>query len=176
MGARGDEMTDLTDSSLDATKPTDGSRRRPLALRVNRRLVDRHTANACYFRSGAEPGHRKALLQITERCDLRCIHCFVSATHTGSDMSVEDIAAVVGRLEAARISHVTLTGGEPFVHPDVLEIVDLLVRNTLAVTICTNGVSIRPEQIDVLAELSGVSVNVSLDGFSASSHGRFRGD
>lgn len=150
--------------------------RRSVPLVVNRRIVDTETANACYFRSGPDPGRRKALLQITERCDLRCAHCFVSATKHGSDMSLEDIAAAIPRLIAARVSRVTLTGGEPFVHPAILEIVELLVRNDLSVTICTNAVSITPEQIQSLRRHIGVGVNVSLDGFSADSHGQFRGD
>ncbi len=152
------------------------NRRRPATLRVSRRVADSETANACYFRSGGDPGRRKALLQITERCDLRCAHCFVSATHTGSDMSIEDFAAVIDRLDAARVSHVTITGGEPFVHPDVLQIVELLARHRPSVTICTNAVSITAEHIELLRRLPGVGVNVSLDGFSANSHGRFRGD
>ncbi len=159
--------------SADTLTGTPGRR---AGLRVGRRVADSGTANACYFRSGADPGHRKALLQITERCDLRCAHCFVSATQAGADMALEEIERVVDRLGAARVGQVTLTGGEPFVHPDVVEIIELLVLHGHTVTICTNAVSVTVEQIDLLRRLGGVRVNVSLDGFSAQSHGRFRGD
>src|ERR1700728_33492 len=142
----------------------------------SQRIAGKETNNSCYFRSGAEPRRRKALLQITERCDLRCAHCFVSATHAGTDMSVGGIQVALSRLEAARVSHVTLTGGEPFVHPNLIEIVELLAARHCSVTICTNGVSVTEEQIDSLRRHESVSINVSLDGFSAHSHGRFRGD
>jgi radical SAM protein with 4Fe4S-binding SPASM domain len=158
------------------TTPADNGHRHPVPIRATRRVAGGGTANACYFRSGADPGRRKALLQITERCDLRCAHCFVSATHSGSDMTLEDIAGAIPRLEAARVSHVTLTGGEPFVHPAILRIVELLVHHEVSVTICTNAVSVSSEQIDSLVQHSGVGVNVSLDGFSSNSHGQFRGD
>jgi radical SAM protein with 4Fe4S-binding SPASM domain len=144
--------------------------------RGGRRVAGKETHNSCYFRSGAEPGRRKALLQITERCDLKCAHCFVSATHAGDDMSVSDMQVAFGRLEAARVSHVTLTGGEPFVHPNLIEIVELLAERHFSITICTNAVSVTQEQIQSLRRHDCVSVNVSLDGFSADSHGRFRGD
>ena len=37
-------------------------------------------ASSCYFRTTADGGTRKALVQIDERCNLHCAHCFVSAT------------------------------------------------------------------------------------------------
>jgi MoaA/NifB/PqqE/SkfB family radical SAM enzyme len=34
-------------------------------------------ASSCYFRTTVDTPYRKALVQITERCNLRCAHCFV---------------------------------------------------------------------------------------------------
>ena len=142
-----------------------------------RRIARPEQADACFFRSRAEPGRRKALLQITERCDLHCAHCFVAATRVGRDMDTELVSTVgVARLQAARVANVTLTGGEPFAHPEVVEIATAITAADMAVTICTNAVSITTEQIERLAKLGRVSVNVSLDGTTPESHGRFRGD
>jgi MoaA/NifB/PqqE/SkfB family radical SAM enzyme len=44
------------------------------------------------------------------------------------------------------------------------------------VGVCTNATLVEDAAIDRLAEIPGVHVNVSLDGFSRESHGRFRGD
>jgi len=71
---------------------------------------------------------------------------------------------------------VTLTGGEPFAHPNVLEITQALREANIEVTICTNGTLISVEQMRSLAVLGGVHINVSLDGFRPESHGRFRGN
>ena len=128
-----------------------------MTLRVGRRVAGAEVANACYFRSGAIPGGRKALLQVTERCDLRCAHCFVSATRRGADMRLGDLATALPRLESARVSTVTLTGGEPFVHPDLLELVTLLTGTGVAVTICTNGVSVTTDQIATFDDLRRTS-------------------
>ena len=38
---------------------------------------------ACYFRTVAEYPNRKCLIQLTERCNLHCEHCFVSAENRG---------------------------------------------------------------------------------------------
>ena len=134
-------------------------------------------ANACFFRTAAGGDGRKALLQITERCDLHCAHCFVSATHKGSDLSptvIRDV--VIPRLQRCRVIKLTLTGGEPFVHKGILEICDIAVQAGLGVGICTNGTSVTDEHIHHLVQLGNVHVNVSLDGFTRESHGRFRGN
>lgn len=134
------------------------------------------TASACYFRSGPEPGRRKALLKITDRCDLRCSHCFVSATAAGEDMSAAALRGAIGRLLAARVANVTITGGEPLLHPELPAILSDLVGAGLSVTVCTNGVSLDDDVICHAAALGRVSFNVSLDGARAESHGKFRGD
>ncbi len=115
-------------------------------------------------------------MQITERCNLHCAHCFVSAGREGLDLALEDLRErVLPRLRAARVSRVTLTGGEPFAHPDVVDIVRVARGLRMGVTLCTNGTLVSEEAMDTLAALGRVSVNVSLDGFSARGHGKFRG-
>ncbi|REF00738.1 radical SAM protein with 4Fe4S-binding SPASM domain [Thermomonospora umbrina] len=95
-------------------------------------------------------------------------------------MSFEDLVeVVVPRLLEAHVRRVTLTGGEPFVHPNLLRIVEHLVELGLPVGICSNATLITDAQIAARAEhdrRGDVHVNVSLDGFRADSHGRFRGD
>jgi MoaA/NifB/PqqE/SkfB family radical SAM enzyme len=52
-------------------------------------------ASSCYFRTTTDGHHRKALVQIDERCNLHCAHCFVSATRQGQSMPYEQIAEVL---------------------------------------------------------------------------------
>jgi radical SAM protein with 4Fe4S-binding SPASM domain len=145
---------------------------------VDRRIAAQpNTQSSCYFRSGPPDGYRKALIKITDRCELRCAHCFVSAGRFGNDMPVDAFDDdVLARLAAARVTNVTLTGGEPFVHPQLTDIAARLIQADTDVTICTNGADINQADIDRISALRRVRVNVSLDGFSATSHGRFRGD
>ncbi len=143
--------------------------------RLSRRLTSGRTADSCYFRSGSPRGARKALLKITDRCDLRCAHCFVAATRDGSDMSVGAITAAIPRLEQARVTNVTVTGGEPLVHPDLPIILDFLVDAGFEVTVCTNGVALTDELIERARSAGHIRFNVSVDGITADSHGRFRG-
>jgi radical SAM protein with 4Fe4S-binding SPASM domain len=82
---------------------------------------------------------------------------------------------VLPRLAAANVDRVTLTGGEPFAHSHIVEIAELASSQGMEVGICTNGASVPTTQLDALQQLGNVHVNVSLDGFGAESHDRFRG-
>jgi radical SAM protein with 4Fe4S-binding SPASM domain len=134
-------------------------------------------ALSCYFRTTAAGNSRKALVQIDERCNLHCAHCFVSATHLGQTMSYDDIVEkVIPRLAACQVDRVTLTGGEPTIHPEFLDVVRAFRSARMEVGVCTNATTMNEEQIAELTEIGGVHCNVSLDGFRPESHGRFRGD
>lgn len=144
---------------------------------MKRAIISDYKAASCYFRSSVEPPYRKALLQITERCNLHCAHCFLSSKNCGNTMSISAIQnMVIPKLKTLNVISVTLTGGEPFIHPDIIEIVRVLKKNGIRVGICTNGVLINNAQAEVLSEIDEVHINVSLDGFRPESHGRFRGD
>lgn len=133
-------------------------------------------ASSCYFRTTVDTPYRKALVQINEDCNLRCAHCFVSATRVGEQMRLAEIIdKVIPRLLASRVRRVTLTGGEPTLHHDFMSIVSAFRIADMDVGICTNATTLDDDQIARLAELE-VHCNVSLDGFAAQSHGRFRGD
>ncbi|MEU6928915.1 radical SAM protein [Streptomyces sp. NPDC046374] len=118
---------------------------------------------------------RKALIQICEPCNALCGHCFVVATKRGNYMSVDAIRdCLVPQLIEARVTKVTLTGGEPFMHEDLIEIVALFRAVGMSVGVCTNGTMCSDEDIAALAELDA-HMNVSLDGFAEESHSIFRG-
>ncbi|MHB9010610.1 MAG: radical SAM protein [Ignavibacteriaceae bacterium] len=140
-------------------------------------LTKDSVVNSCYFRTSVIPPYKKALIQITERCNLHCAHCFVSAGDYGSSMSLHNLENVLMPFFIdAKVISVTLTGGEPFVHPDILEIVSLFSKNNISVSICTNATLIEERQLKYLSKLNNVKINTSLDGFSAESHGKFRGN
>jgi len=146
-------------------------------MSVRRAIAPEGVANSCYFRTSTVGRERKALLQITERCNLHCAHCFVSAVRDGTDIPLEEIRErILPQLADARVARLTLTGGEPFAHPDLIDIVRAARDVEMRVTICTNGTLIGEHDLDALQAIGGVTCNVSLDGFSAESHGKFRGN
>jgi radical SAM protein with 4Fe4S-binding SPASM domain len=134
-------------------------------------------ASSCYFRTTVDGDRRKALIQIDERCNLRCAHCFVSATKQGQTMAYHHITTkVIPRLSDCRVDRVTLTGGEPTIHPRFLDVVRAFRDAGMGVGICTNATTLTDYEITELARIGAVHCNVSLDGFRPESHGKFRGD
>src|SRR5258708_762258 len=111
---------------------------------MNSRSITRtDRASSCYFRTTADGGARKALVQIDERCNLHCAHCFVSATKAGSSMPYADITGVlISQLAACRVDRVTLTGGEPTIHPQFTSIVRAFRSAGMGVGVCTNATTL----------------------------------
>lgn len=132
--------------------------------------------SGCFFRSTTKKPNLKVLLQVTERCNLSCKHCFNSSDSLGIDYSFSDInEKIIPKLKKANVTRVTLTGGEPMMNPEIYKIIESFIENKMHVTLCTNGLLFNENQIKYLANLGNIHINVSLDGFSYESHGTFRG-
>jgi uncharacterized Fe-S cluster-containing radical SAM superfamily protein len=116
-------------------------------------------------------------------CNLRCTHCFVSCG-PGEDrhalMSREEVRARVDEALALGVKEFYLTGGEPFVHPQMLEILaDTLVQGPS--TVLTNGTMLLESTVSSLLDLTvrsrySLEIRVSLDGYRAEDHDAFRGE
>jgi AdoMet-dependent heme synthase len=115
-------------------------------------------------------------------CNLECTHCFVSSS-PGNDshalMSREEIRSHVADGLGLGVKEFYFTGGEPFLHPEMLEILaDTLEHGPC--TVLTNGTLFTPRRLAGLRELSdrsrySLEIRVSLDGATAEQHDRFRG-
>lgn len=134
-------------------------------------------ASACFFRSTVNLPYHKVLLQITERCNFRCSHCFVSSTVKGAEMSLDFITQkVIPNFVKSNVTKVTLTGGEPLYHQNVKSIIYELCRVGISVGICTNASLINEGFLDFAVSCENIHFNVSLDGLYFESHGKFRGN
>jgi radical SAM protein with 4Fe4S-binding SPASM domain len=143
---------------------------------MKRQIVLANTAASCYFRTSVEYPFRKVLIQITERCNLHCAHCFINAGKSGREISLSEINNIIPKLRECRVVSITLTGGEPFCHAKVIEIASCLVDAGFTVSICTNATCIKEDDAKLMASIGNIHLNVSLDGFAAKSHGKFRGN
>src|SRR3954470_22105841 len=116
-------------------------------------------------------------------CNLTCTHCFISCSPSNHAFGFLDYDRVVSALEESRrlgVKEYYFTGGEPFMHPRVLDILE----QTLAIgpaTVLTNGTLFREKTVERLAEIRDSSIyslelRVSIDGPDAESNDRIRGD
>lgn len=103
-------------------------------------------------------------LNVTNRCNLHCVYCSSNAGHRDSyEMPSADMYRIVCQLIQAKVFHVILTGGEPFVRADLGDILEELVSNKIRVTILTNGTEISPDHAALLSRLSVDDVCISVD-------------
>lgn len=116
--------------------------------------------------------------ELTDRCNLRCEHCG-SRCEPGLDHSVET-PLLIGALNAliasghmTRKSWVTLTGGEPMLRPDVIDICKQVSERGICVGMTTNATLIDETSAKALKDAGMKSIAVSIDGLR-DTHDKFR--
>ncbi|MBX7196321.1 MAG: radical SAM protein [Sandaracinaceae bacterium] len=119
------------------------------------------------------------VLHVTDRCNLNCQHCLRDPGGGPLDLPLETIVRVLDQLVAYRIKSVSLTGGEPLLHPQLSEIVDAIVARELGWSIICNAsrfedlAALLRERKERRAALK--FVGFSLDGATEETHDRIRG-
>jgi len=133
-------------------------------------FCDRHEQHLCM-----------PIVEITQRCDLACPICLVSAGGE-TDMMPAEFHNILDRLIKAegQIDILNLSGGEPLLHPDILELIDdaLARPQIVRVSISTNGLQLLAQpQHKLLKALTKRDVVISLqfDGFDDNAITTLRG-
>jgi radical SAM protein with 4Fe4S-binding SPASM domain len=108
---------------------------------------------------------RSCFWEITQACNLRCIHCELSAGDAAPDeLSTTEALALADALAELGCRDVQLTGGEPLVRPDWAVIAERLVQLGMNVFVISNGLRLGAPVVDRLVSLGVKGVSVSLDG------------
>lgn len=64
-------------------------------------------------------------LEITQQCLNNCIYCSsCSSWETDSQLNINVVKSVINDMEELGINKICISGGEPFLHPDILEIIE----------------------------------------------------
>ena len=117
---------------------------------------------------------------LTEGCNLACRHCWLSPKFDPSGdkypmLPVELFETAILEAKPLGLSSVKLTGGEPLLHPQFSNLLEIIRREDLSLTIETNGLLCTPEIAKEIAKSPKRFVSVSIDGADASTHERIRG-
>ena len=124
----------------------------------------------------APPSIRSVLLQLTEECDLRCRHCFYLGDQRTAPrrLSVHQVESMLDQAIPLGLKRVTLSGGEPLLHPEFDRILGLLEPRGLDGIVLTNGIGLDHARCQRLSA-AGCSVLVSIHGPNAEIHERLSG-
>lgn len=103
-------------------------------------------------------------ISLTDRCNLRCIYCTPKSLNCGEDfLSFDEIKKIVKVAKDLGINKIRLTGGEPLLREDLLQIVAEIKKNEInKIYLTTNGIFLE-EQLEDLKKAGLTGVNISLD-------------
>jgi MoaA/NifB/PqqE/SkfB family radical SAM enzyme len=115
--------------------------------------------------------------QVTNECNLACLHC-IEESGPGKAFADElDSRQVFEFLEQVvdlEIPYLSFSGGEPMVHPLFFEMAEYVCRHDAQLKIETNAHYLTPENCHRLKEIGVKAVQVSLDGASRETFNRMR--
>lgn len=120
----------------------------------------------------------KISFDITNDCNLRCKHCCISAGDNtrGRELSTDEIFNVIDRIMLFDPDNITISGGEPMVRNDFIEITEK-IRSIYSgyLSLMTNGTLIKDEQTAAYLADKYDSFSLSLDGYDEASCSAIRG-
>jgi tetraether lipid synthase len=139
----------------------------------------------CPLDCGLCPDHKQhsclGIVEVNSGCNLDCPVCFADSGHhaDGFSLSPEQVGFMVDRFVAAEGDPevVMLSGGEPTIHPQILELVALVqARGVPSVIVNTNGIRLARDR-RFAAELARLRPHLyfQLDGLERETHLRIRG-
>ncbi len=114
---------------------------------------------------------------ITYRCNLYCLHCYIYASPEGSpdELPPEKALEIAEQIVELKIPLVVLTGGEPLLHQRFWDISKTLADGGVKLVLSTNGTLITKDVAEKLGEYGFQYVGISLDSVNPDEHDRFRG-
>lgn len=92
-------------------------------------------------------------IELTHRCNFRCGHCYLPKQPEADDLSTERILDLLEELAAMGTLRLMLSGGEPFLHSDWLEIAQRARSLGFMVVFLTNGSQIDEATVSALKPL-----------------------
>jgi radical SAM protein with 4Fe4S-binding SPASM domain len=118
-------------------------------------------------------------MELTFRCNLRCAHCYVGDQRSGdpdrTELSTAEIKRILDELCDAGCLWLLLTGGDPLVRPDFLEIYHYARRKGFVISFFTNGTLLTPQIADALVESPPLSIEITLYGYTQATYERVTG-
>lgn len=119
--------------------------------------------------------YHNIFLYVTERCQLRCNHCYMgSRLESSIDMSFDRSIFIMDYFRKLGAEYITFVGGEPTLHSELPKMVDYASNSGYEkIYIDTNGLSIK--RILNISPDKLAYIRISLDGIKAETHELNRG-
>ncbi len=119
---------------------------------------------------------RHAVIEITNRCNLRCAHCASSSgLPRPNELSLEECCSLLTDIRALGGQTITLLGGEALLRKDWVEIAQEVGRLGMRLILISNGLLFKDETFAILRGLRPHLIGISIDGATPESYQAERG-
>jgi radical SAM protein len=119
-----------------------------------------------------------AIWEVTQACDLACVHCRASAQpdRHPMELSTAEGKHLIDQIAALKVPVFVLTGGDPIKRPDLFELIGHAHSAGVRVSLTPSATPLLTRDIVVRLKKAGLArLAVSMDGASAETHDAFRG-
>lgn len=115
-------------------------------------------------------------LDLTQKCNLKCVHCFNnSGISTNEELSDDEILDVAHQIAELHPHNVCLCGGETLCRKNIFDIIDVLKDNVSKISMVSNGYLMNFDTARRLVDAGVSHIQISLDGKDCYQHDTFRG-
>ncbi len=126
-------------------------------------------------RKDGEHNPLTATFELTQKCNLRCCHCYLEHRQEGSELPASRWLAFIDEVADFGAYFASFTGGEVFLRPDLLEIARCALKRGIFFQFQTNGTYIDAEMAAVIQDLQPTKVEISIYGPNGAIHDRITG-
>lgn len=109
-------------------------------------------------------------IEITGRCNERCVHCYIPHNNKLFDIETNFFYGILEQCREMRLLHLTLTGGEPMLHPDFCDFLRKCKEYDFSVNVLSNLTLLDEETLNVMKENPLLGVQVSLYSMDSEIH------
>jgi radical SAM protein with 4Fe4S-binding SPASM domain len=119
-------------------------------------------------------------LELTFRCNLRCAHCYCNLPANNQDaaeeeLKTDEILSIFDQIAEAGCLWLLITGGEPLLREDFVEIYTYAKKKGFLITLFTNGTLMTPHIADHLREWPPHAVEITLYGATRRTYEKITG-
>jgi radical SAM protein with 4Fe4S-binding SPASM domain len=110
-------------------------------------------------------------IEFTYRCGFNCIHCYCKGLEDkNKELSTTQWKKVLDELESQGCVYLGLSGGDPLIRKDFLELYAYAKKKCFIITIFTNGQALSRRTLDYLAKSPPFSLEITLNGITQKTH------
>ena len=114
-------------------------------------------------------------IELTFRCNVRCAHCYIDHNDLQKELTYEEICAILDQAVEEGCLWLLITGGEPLVRKDFVDIYTYAKKKGMLITLFTNGTLIDESLADYLQDWRPFSVEITLYGITQETYEKVTG-